>query len=218
MTYSQSEIKETSDQGFIFVTNMFENNWEYAKVIKVNNSGDFQWELDLDNHYNKTIDITSDGGFILGGSNYPHDSPPSANIIKINSSGNIEWNNLYSSTNSCERIMDGPGTQAVPGSSIAIDDNGFVMTGKCVYDSSEDDNDDGETYSALYVNKIDFNGNILWDKIFRYPQIDVSVFRGNDIEKDSEGNFVIVGSITHWASPGHRGLLIKIDSNGNRIF
>ena len=95
-------IQQTSDDGYIIastklITNMKNNAW----IIKLNGDGDEQWnetygENKNDNAY--FVQQTSDGGYIVAGSEIPALSKTDENyawIFKIDANGNKQWEKLY---------------------------------------------------------------------------------------------------------------------------
>ncbi|MGB4230357.1 MAG: hypothetical protein WBJ63_07370 [Bacteroidales bacterium] len=77
-------------------------------VVKLDSSGTIQWQKCLggtDNDEAKSIQQTSDGGYIVAGETWSNDGDVSGNhgivdswIVKLNSSGDIIWQKCFGGT------------------------------------------------------------------------------------------------------------------------
>jgi len=155
-------IQQTSDGGFI-VTGYTESNdgdvsgnhsnwgWDDAWVVKLNSSGDIEWQKCLggtndDRAY--SIQQTSNGGFIVAGYTYSNDGDVSGNhgywdtwVVKLNSSGDIEWQKCLGGT-----------SDDYANSIQQTSDSGFIVVG---YTFSNDyDVSENHGYDDAWVVKL----------------------------------------------------------------
>lgn len=102
------------------------------------------------------------------------------------------WNTTYG----------GPGHE-VGGMISEAGDGGYILTGMT------------ESYGAgncdLWILKIDSNGSRVWDRPFGGTGIDVGV----EVQKTSDGGYIIVGYTTSGGAGGKDAVLVKTDSNGD---
>jgi hypothetical protein len=99
-------ILETKDGGFILGGSVIDDDWEYSSylVIKTDKDGKVEWEKTYDSNelnYLRSIQETTDGGYIIGGEKEKaFGSISYLWIIKTDGLGNIIWENTISRTSS----------------------------------------------------------------------------------------------------------------------
>jgi len=191
-------IQQTSDGGFI-VTGYTESNdgdvsgnhsnwgWDDAWVVKLNSSGDIEWQKCLggtndDRAY--SIQQTSNGGFIVAGYTYSNDGDVSGNhgywdawVVKLNSSGDIEWQKCLGGTsddyaNSIQQTSDG----------------GFIVAGRTNSNDGDVSANHGG-YSDAWIVKLNSSGDIEWQKCLGGTSDDYA----NSIQQTSDSGFIVVG-------------------------
>ena len=128
-------------------------------LLRTNPSGDTLWEkyfsvLDVSTYYElRSVQQTSDGGFITGGSRY---KPPQENnlgfVVRTDADGNSQW----------EDLIETPDTEAIY-CIRQTSDGGYISTG--VFDVWGYSPDGSDLYT-YYVGlcKRDSSGNVVWDK------------------------------------------------------
>jgi len=198
ITSFASSARQTSDGGFIVAGSVKEccfgnaDNWD-ALIFKLNATGGIVWQKtyggpDFDNA--NSIQLTSDGGFIVAGFASGWGAPgncifpcPHAWVFKLDAFGNFIWQKSYGGTiqddaNSVDQTSDG----------------GYIAV--------------GTTFSSggAWVFKLDAIGNIVWEK--GGPSIAVQ-----SVQQTSDGGFVAAGPSSSYASMG--AVVVKLDSNGN---
>lgn len=206
-------IQLTSDGGFIVVgdTNSLDGNvtgfhgsssngYPDVWVIKLNSSGDLQWQKTLggsSEDYGYDVDQASDGGYIVAGRTRSFDgdvigyhffssqgndnAEDDAWIIKLDSAGNIEWNKAYGGS-----YDDGRNCSV-----IHTQDQKYVFV--CSVGSYDGDLSGAGNYgnNNMWAVKLDDSGNILWKKaIGAYP----TTFP-TSIQQTTDNGFVISGYI-----------------------
>lgn len=97
-------IALTSDGGFIFASDSKSTSDQTydAMVIKTDGSGNQQWKKLYGGNAKdiaKSIEPTSDGGYILGGITRTNLPNPNYWLVKLNSSGDTEWDKNYGGDN-----------------------------------------------------------------------------------------------------------------------
>ena len=145
-----------------------------------------------DYDYGRSVQLTSDGGYIITG--YTDYGTGNSNIylIKTDANGNEEWwrtfgGNGYDEGWSVQQTSDG----------------GYIIAG---WTSSfgAGDND-------VYLIKTDANGDTLWTQTFGGSDPD----QGYSVQQTSDGGYIIAGYTTSYGAGGYDVYLIKADSEGN---
>ena len=131
-------------------------------IIKLNASGNILWQNtiggdDNDNLY--ALDLTADGGYILGGTSESGISGDKTElntggdywIVKLDSSGNILWQNTIGG-NSFDEFK----------TLMQTADGGYLIGGKSISAISRDKTEAVIGMDDLWIIRLDQNGNILW--------------------------------------------------------
>jgi hypothetical protein len=139
----------------------------------------------------KSIQQTTDGGYIIGGETWSYGAGLSdAWLIKINSNGNEEWNQTF-----------GGSAQDYANSILQTTDGGYIIGGETwSY---------GAGLSDAWLIKINSNGNEEWNQTFGGSAQDYA----NSILQTTDGGYIIAGR-TESNDEGDVWL-IKTDSEGN---
>jgi len=181
---------------------------------KIDSDGNILWSRDYefldDPKYGTSIRRTSDGGYIIIGTEEYTKSSTDIRVVKINSKGVVQWSKLYGEKN----IDIGNDIQQTS-------DGGYILIGSVLNKNSDLD---------AYIVKINFEGDVMWTKIIETP-IDID---GISIFLDEDG-YVIVSQKSYWGYRRERQLyyhdlyfhmwwgdynevyLSKIDLNGEPI-
>ena len=223
------KIIHTSDNGFAIIGDSkstdgdvnnnegFEDIW----VLKLDVDGNIQWQNTIGfsgSDQGLSIVQTTDGGYFIGGildvtaSNGLGSDVAARHAggdywgIKLDASGNLEWRNFFggSNTDTCNDVIETTDGYLLVGSSDTIDID--VTNNKGSYD--------------FWIVKIDFQGNLLWQKNFGGSEID----EARAITNTVDGNFIIVGdtrSSDQDISINNGGAdcwIIKINSRGELLW
>ena len=215
-------IVQTSDGGYIIagtaehripwekgLKGLFEKREEKIWIIKIDSSGNKEWDRKFDNGSASSIVQTSDGGYAIGGSR----------LIKTDSSGNEEWNRTYFG-NSIIQVSDGyvvagrsslvktdslgnevwnityGGIESCIWETIQTSDGGYALAGL-----RELDNKSGE----FWLMKIDSVGKEEWNKTYGSLKYE----EARSVFQTSDGGYILAG-VT-----GADAWLVKVDSQGN---
>ena len=141
--------------------------------------------------YGNSIQITSDGGYIIVGYTYSFGAGESdVYLIKTDSKGNLLWNKTYGGPK-CDEARFVQETS----------DGGYILVGY----RDED----------IYLIKTDSEGNLLWNRTYGGPD---SYHSGRCVQITSDGGYIIVGSTKSISSGNVDVYLIKTDSEGNMLW
>jgi len=210
-TAPQTAVKQTPDGGFV-ITGTTTNNPDYlAYLLKVDANGNIVWTKTFES-YNfgafNDVQITSDGGLIIGG--IASTSAPGyvMFVVKTNSAGDTLWTRGFydNNANACFFIVN---------SIIQTSDGGYMLLGN---DNSEPD------YEEAIMIKLDAGGDTTWTKKLYFsdplsPYMNTPV---NSIKQTSDGGYIIGGSSTYGdvlnVGGGNYAMLIKTDMNGDTLW
>jgi hypothetical protein len=194
-------IEQTSDGGYILGGYSASNvsgdktenclgGWDFW-IIKTDSVGSIQWQNTIGGSladYLYTIEQTSDGGFILGGSSKSNISGDKTEngfgledywIVKIDSNGNVEWQKTF-----------GGSSHDILKSVKQTSDGGFVLGGMSRSNISVNKSENCLGYDDYWVIKTDGIGNIEWENTIGGIWNDYfsSVFQASD------GGFILGGA------------------------
>ena len=198
------KVKQTSDGGFIAVGLTRLPNWGdvNAWVLRVDSLGNVVWDNsyggDQTEQANDVVQ-TSDGGFLVVGFAYSFGGLP-AWVLRLNSGGGIVWQKAYNST-----MGDSDATSVV-----ATSDGGFVIAGEYRSDITS-----SQTYSELWLFKIDGNGRLLWQKAYGGAgKGDI----GYSVYQTSDQGFVVAGFTTSYGAAWADVWVLRLDSQGSIVW
>ena len=146
-----------------------------------------------DDDYIKSVQQTSDGGYILAGRASSFWSVnPDVWLIKSDANGNKVWDKTFGGSSYDEAC-------AVQQTS----DGGYILAG---YTRSF-----GAGKSAAWLIKTDANGNKVWDKTFGGSKNEYA----SAVQQTSDGGYILAGETTSFGAGGVDFWLIKTDAKGN---
>ncbi len=220
---SASSIQQTVDGGYIVcgyssaddLNDIPKRGTSDIVVIKLNSKGNIIWQKSLggsNSEWPGTIQQTTDGGYIVGGSSKSKDGDVTRNhgdfdywIVKLDGSGNIVWQNSYGGTandrlNSIQQTSDG----------------GYIAAGSS---NSKDKDVTGNHGRADYwVIKIDNIGTLIWQKSLGGSLDDYAY----SITQTSDKGFIVAGYSGSYdgdlignTDPVKNWWVVKLDGLGN---
>lgn len=152
-----SSLQKTSDGGFILTGDTVSYGgsydpyndcyWPKVWLIRTDSNGNLQWNRTLGEHagnWGKSVQQTSDGGFIVAGVGSFYD----AQLIKTDSNGSEQWNKTFGRDYYRETAYSVQQTQ----------DGGYIFGGNSLHSFSSE--------GGAWLTKADANGNLLWSKMF----------------------------------------------------
>ncbi|MDQ4141344.1 MAG: T9SS type A sorting domain-containing protein [Bacteroidota bacterium] len=168
-------VKQTNDNGYILggysyspsSVNKTGANKGFADywIVKTNSRGLIMWNKTIGGSSEdvlQSLELTKDGGFILGGTS---SSPVSGNktqackgetdywIVKVNSKGNIVWDKTIGGSSK-------DNLQSVKQTS----DGGFILGGYSTSEVSGNKTEDSNKDIDFWVVKVNSSGSVTWDK------------------------------------------------------
>jgi len=169
-------------------------------VIKLDSSGNIIWSKTYgasNEDYARSIQPTSDGGYIVAGETWPYGSAglPDILLIKISPSGDINWSKTYGEVRT-EEIASIQQTA----------DGGYIMGGTT--DSF------GARSRDFLIIKLDSSGNITWSKTYGGDDKD----EVRSIQQTSDNGYIITGTTKSFGAGENDFLIIKLDSSGDVIW
>ncbi|MEZ5013793.1 MAG: MopE-related protein [Chitinophagales bacterium] len=158
-------------------------------VVMIDSIGNIQWQNTIggsDNDHLRSIDITSDGGFILGGYSISNISGDKTEgnigyddywVLKLDSVGNIVWQNTIGGTANddlatIEETIDG----------------GYIIGGASSSSISADKSENGHSWD-YWVVKINSTGEIIWDNTIWGEDLDILT----SLHQSLDGGYVMGG-------------------------
>jgi len=191
-------IQKTSDGGFIIAgeTYSFSVVDSDVWVVKIDVNGVIQWEKTYGgNGYDlaRSIQETSDGGFIVAGESSSFSGDTDVWVLKLNTNGTVQWQNRYG------------GTGVDKAYSIKqTSDNGYIVVGET--------NSSGVAGGVdVWVMKLNANGSIVWQKAYGGSKDDVAY----SVQQTSDSGYIVVGKTNSFSAGGDVDFwLLKLDANG----
>ena len=188
-------------------------------IIKMDNLGNKQWDKTIGGSADdglSSIEQAPDGGYLLGGwseSNISGDKTQNSKgiadywIVKIDVNGNILWNNTFGGSND-DALTCLQKTH----------DNGFILGGYSLSDSSYDKTNNSKGGSDYWVIKIDAAGVKQWDQTIGGSANDILTA----LQQTSDEGFILGGNsnsnVSGNKSENSRGSddywAVKLDENG----
>ncbi|MDI9448537.1 MAG: Ig-like domain-containing protein [Bacillota bacterium] len=138
----------------------------------------------------KSVEQTTDGGYIITGTTTSSDTGQDVYLIKTNSDGNIVWEKTFGGQN-----------EASNGYSVQqTTDGGYIIAGDTNARGGWD----------VYLIKTDSVGNTVWEKI---PGGQNTVEDSRSVKQTIDGGYIITGSKYNTGV-----LLMKTDGDGNIVW
>ena len=224
-------VKQTADGGFIIGgtsnSNITGDKSETSKgitdywIVKLDASGNKLWDKTIGGSSQEDLydlQITSDGGFILGGSSSSGISGDKSQavvgqddywIVKVDGNGVKQWDKTFGSTSSdglysIRQTLDG----------------GYILGGECSGAISGDKSEPSKGGFDYWVVKISSTGIKQWDRTLGGSDYDYF----GDLNITSDGGYLIAGAslspVSGDKSTPQKGYtdywIVKLNSNGNK--
>lgn len=211
--FSYSPVSGNKSDGLIG----FNDYW----IVKIDSVGNLEWQNDIGGNFSdelKSITMTSDGGYLCGGTSSSGISGDKTDaskggedywLVKLNSAGSIEWQKTIGGSALDEFV------------SIAADvDGGFICGGYSNSMISGDKTENSFAFYDFWIVKIDSVGNILWQNTIFGSQPD----HLSSIRPCVDGGY-ICGGTSYSSATGDKSenpcngsrdfWILKLDSIGN---
>jgi hypothetical protein len=194
-------IELTSDGGYIVAgwSKSFGVRWGDYWIIKLDIDGKIQWEKSYGGEGFEEpaeIKITPDGGYIVIEETWSFGTTPvngsDAWVTKLDSNGTVEWEKTYGAK----------GFEEFSSLHILPNNSGYIIAGQT--------NSFGAGQNDTWVAKLDYGGDLVWQKTFggRYDDESEALIPSPD------GGYILAGRTNSTGAGGHDIWLLKIDSTG----
>lgn len=214
-------IKPTPDGGYIISGTSQSNDGNVEGhyggydiwIVKLSATGGTQWRRSFGGTYNDeglVIEVTSDGGYVVGGLSYSSDGDVTLNqgysdlwVVKLNSQGIIQW----------QQSLGGSGLDQM-NSIKPCPDGGYIAVGASTSSDGEVTGNHGSW--DVWVVKLNANGTMQWQKSFGGTGDDGAW----DVQNTPDGGYVVAAhnSLNNGDVTGNHGILdywvIKLDAAG----
>ncbi len=167
-------VRRTSDGSFILSgwTDSFDMGMRDVYLIRTDLNGNTLWARTYGGakgEYSRSVNLTSDGGFIMAGYNSDRRGIPDTYVIRTDSTGDTLWTRTY-----------GVVEQDIGNSVQQTSDGGFIISGHIGYSLSDP--------NFIYLIRTDPDGDTLWTKTLEKGR------DGNSVLQTSDNSFIVVGS------------------------
>jgi len=196
-------VQQTIDGGFIVTgyTRSFSSGSRDLWLLKTNSLGDTLWTKiyggeEMEEGY--CVRQTSDGGYIVTGTNYTL-APPwgHAWLLKTDSAGDTLWTRTY-------------GGEITPDWGFSLqqtNDGGYIIAGET------------ESFGAgggdVWLLKLAEDGDVIWSRTYGGENLDLAY----SVQQTKDGGFILTG-LTYSFAPGTYNYdlwMIKTDANGDTL-
>jgi len=191
-------IQQTTDEGYIIAgyTDSFGSGGFDIWILKLDTYGNVTWEKTygrIYNDYARSIQQTSDGGYIVAGYT---SSSISENfdllVLKLDSSGNLLWHKVYGGTGSdTARYIQ------------QTTDGGYILG---AYSNSF-----GDKTTSLWILKLNQDGTVFWEKTYSASSSDIL----RAIQQTSDEGYIVAGKTQVSPDNNTDAWVLKLDSTGN---
>lgn len=193
-------------------------------IVKYNSNWEKQWDKVIGGTLNEGLSSVLqliDGGFLLGITSFSNASGDKSEdtrgnsdsdywIVKIDKDANVEW----------ERTIGGADFDDLNGM-FYHPDGGFLLAGTSYSGKSGDKSHDSFGNQDIWIVHIDWNGKILWDKVYGGERFDI----GGGLFPLDDG-FIVTGKSdsppsgnkTATKRGAYDAWMFKIDFNGNMLW
>ena len=229
-----SSIHQTSDGGYIVggIRKYGEysvGDWDEIWMMKLDSNGNMQWQKSYEGfNFLRTMQLTSDGGYILSVYKSVSNHVVSYMLLRLNSDGSILWKKPHNVADIRE-TSDG-GYIAADGNVLKLDSDGNVVWYKKYGPSGDSISSILETTDAGYlaagttssfgagssdllVAKLDTAGNVLWQKAYGGTGSEYGL---TPIKETTDGSFILT-ALTNSFGVHEKTWLLRLNSGGNLL-
>jgi hypothetical protein len=195
-------VQQTSDGGFIVAgwTASFGAGETDVYLVKTDSLGNHIWSKPyggFDYDWGRSVQQTSDGGYIVSGETMSFGFYIRLYLFKTNSVGTTLWTKVYGRSATIDAGLSVQQTS----------DEGFIITGMTVPC-------DTCIWADVWLLKTDSMGDTLWTRTYGYSKTDL----GWSVQQTSDQGFIIAGETRDTLGEWTDVYLIKTDSLGNTLW
>lgn len=158
------------DEGYVIAGYAASFGGPSGYLLKINESGTEIWARTFAKRIFRTIELTSDGGFIIGGEGWDETGNTDMWLIKTDANGSPQWEKNFGGA------QDDYGRAA-----LQTSDGGYVITGE--------KRSDAKGPADVLLVKVDAVGKELWRKSYGGEYWDFP----HDIQQTCDDGFIITG-------------------------
>jgi len=189
-------VQQTIDGGYIITgsTESYGNGGSDVYLIKTNANGDSLWTKTFGGaggDYGSSLQVTSDGGYIITGRTEYANGDKDVYLIKTDANGDSLWTKTYGGTSVDFGLFVKQTT-----------DGGFIIAG-----ATESFGNGGRD---AFLIKTDSIGIEQWAQSFGGTAFDV----GNCVQQTTDGGYIKIGGTNSFGNGNRDAYLIKTDGNG----
>jgi hypothetical protein len=191
-------VQQTTDGGYILVgvTSSYGAGSADSWLVKTNSAGNEEWSRTFggsDSDYARSVQQTTDGGYILAGKTYSYGAGSADSwLVKTNSGGNEEWSRTFGGS-------DYDGASSVQQTT----DGGYILVGTT------------SSYGAgswdFWLVKTDSAGNEEWRRTFGGSDYDMA----HSVQQTTDGGYILAGKTNSYGAGSADFWLVKTNSGGN---
>jgi hypothetical protein len=191
-------IQRTSDNGYITAGLIHSSRSKGDMwITKLNSNGTIAWQKAYGrSKYDcaKSIQQTSDGGYIVGGNSYSGAGRVEIWVLKLNNDGTIEWQKTYGGEKQDE-------FESIQQTS----DGGYIIAGTT--------NSFGHGNDDILVLKLSNDGTVIWQITYGGKMYDSA----SSIRQTSDGGYILNG-FTNLGGRGGDIWVLKLNNYGQVIW
>lgn len=194
-------VQQTTDGGFIItgLTNSYGVKYADVWLIRTDENGDTLWTKTYGTNgvdEGRSVQQTSDGGFIITGDVFVQGKGLQVWLIKTNQSGDTLWTKNFG----------GPGTGFDKGYCVQqTNDDGYIIVGEVRVSGNQID---------MLLIKTDSDGNYVWSKIYGGTGYD----KGYSIQQTTDGGYIVTGYTGSFGTGYNDVWLLKTDAAGDTLW
>ncbi len=227
-------IEQTQDEGYIMAgeTNAVLPFLGLFWVVKINVTGEVQWQKTYNQGWAHSIQQTSEGGYVATGMNMGKPW-----IVKLDANGNIQWQRKYSGilgdlSQSIQQTSEGgyivAGMMKGEAWVLKLNSAGETQWQKTYGTSCVDANFSiqqtreggyilasvsltfGAGLTDIWIMKLDPNGSIQWQKTYGGSGLELA----HSVQQTQDGGYVVAGWTDSFGSGDKDAWILKLDANG----
>jgi len=193
-------VQQTSDGGYIISgsTGSYGVGDGDVYLVKTNAAGDTLWTRTCGgtgDDYGYSVQQTSDGGYIVGGSTYIAGRNHDVYLIKTSASGDTLWTRTYGGTG-----------EDIGYSVQQTTEGGYIIAG---YSTSFKGG-----YAGVYVIKTNASGDTIWTRTYGGAYNDY----GYSARQTSDGGYIITGTTYSFGAGDYDAYLVRTNPSGDTLW
>jgi len=190
-------FRQVRDNEYIAITERKDLFTNLYSIYKLDKKGAISWTIETGASGIKDVIATRDGGYLIAGTMDISFVNYETLLIKLDAAGTVQWRKTIGDLRVWEtgrRIIETP-------------EQDFLIVGN--------KQTEFDINSALYILKVDKDGNKLWSRDFATG---ITTDIGFDVALTTDQHYLFIGSVAPYSSREKDMLLIKTDKQGNLVW